>query len=58
MRKRSIFLHHLRKLDGGLTVLTLRPSILSDRWKEFWAYFLIRPSPDFQTEFRVHIQNS
>jgi len=35
--------------DGGQTVLTLRSLILSNRWEDFWSYFLRRHFPDFQT---------
>jgi hypothetical protein len=36
-------------IDGGQTVLTLRSLILSNRWEEFWSYFLRRHFPEFQT---------
>jgi hypothetical protein len=36
-------------LDGGQTVLTLRSLILSDRWEEFWTYFISRHFPKIQT---------
>lgn len=36
-------------IDGGQTVLTLRSLILSNRWEEFWSYFLMRHFPKFQT---------
>ena len=36
-------------IDGGQTVLTLRSLILSNRWEEFWSYFLRQHFPDFQT---------
>jgi hypothetical protein len=36
-------------IDGGQTVLTLRSLILSNRWEEFWAYFLGHHFPEFQT---------
>jgi len=36
-------------IDGGQTVLTLRSLILSNRWEEFWSYFLRRHFPGFQT---------
>jgi hypothetical protein len=36
-------------IDGGQVVLTLRSLILSNRWDEFWSYFLRRHFPEFQT---------
>jgi hypothetical protein len=36
-------------IDGGQTVLTLRSLILSNRWEEFWSYFLGQHFPGFQT---------
>jgi hypothetical protein len=36
-------------IDGGQTVLTLRSLILSNRWENFWLYFLEHHFPDFQT---------
>jgi hypothetical protein len=36
-------------IDGGQTVLTLRSLILSNRWEEFWTYFLSRHFPKFET---------
>ncbi|MDP2968653.1 MAG: hypothetical protein Q8P64_05540 [Deltaproteobacteria bacterium] len=36
-------------IDGGQTVLTLRSLILSNRWEEFWTYFISRHFPEFQT---------
>jgi hypothetical protein len=36
-------------IDGGQTVLTLRSLILSNRWEQFWSYFLRQHFPDFQT---------
>jgi hypothetical protein len=36
-------------LEGGQTVLTLRSLILSNRWEQFWAYFLRCHFPEFQT---------
>lgn len=36
-------------IDGGQTVLTLRSLILSDRWEEFWSYFLRSHFPEVQT---------
>jgi hypothetical protein len=36
-------------LDGGQTVLTLRSLILSNRWDEFWNYFISRHFPEIQT---------
>ena len=35
-------------IDGGQTILTLRSLILSDRWEQFWSYFLSRHFPEFQ----------
>ena len=35
--------------DGGQTILTLRSLILSDRWEQFWAYFVERHFPEFGT---------
>ena len=36
-------------IDGGQTVLTLRSLILSNRWEEFWSYFLRQHFREFQT---------
>lgn len=36
-------------IEGGQTVLTLRSLILSNRWEEFWSYFLRWHFPEFQT---------
>jgi len=36
-------------IDGGQAVLTLRSLILSNRWEKFWAYFLQKHFPQFQT---------
>ena len=36
-------------IDGGQTVLTLRSLILSNRWEQFWSYFLRCHFPEFQT---------
>lgn len=36
-------------IDGGQTVLTLRSLILSNRWEQFWSYFLRQHFPNFQT---------
>jgi hypothetical protein len=36
-------------LDGGQTVLTLRSLILSDRWENFWSFFLSRHFPELRT---------
>jgi hypothetical protein len=36
-------------LEGGQTVLTLRSLILSNRWEEFWTYFISRHFPELQT---------
>ncbi|MBE9581728.1 MAG: metallophosphoesterase [Proteobacteria bacterium] len=36
-------------IEGGQVVLTLRSLILSDRWEEFWSYFLKRHFSEFQT---------
>ncbi len=34
-------------IDGGQTVLTLRSLILSNRWDNFWAYFIQQHFPEF-----------
>ena len=36
-------------IDGGQTVLTLRSLILSNRWEQFWSYFLQSHFPTFHT---------
>jgi hypothetical protein len=36
-------------IDGGQTVLTFRSLILSNRWEEFWTYFISRHFPEIQT---------
>lgn len=36
-------------IEGGQVVLTLRSLILSNRWEEFWSYFLKHHFPEFQT---------
>jgi hypothetical protein len=36
-------------IDGGQTVLTLRSLILSNRWEEFWSYFIRCHFPDGHT---------
>jgi hypothetical protein len=36
-------------IDGGQTVLTLRSLILSNRWEQFWSYFLRSHFPEFRT---------
>jgi hypothetical protein len=36
-------------LDGGQTVLTLRSLLLSNRWEQFWSYFIRSHFPEFQT---------
>lgn len=36
-------------IDGGQTVLTLRSLILSNRWENFWTYFIDQHFPQFQT---------
>jgi len=36
-------------IDGGQTVLTLRSLILSNRWENFWTYFIDQHSSQFQT---------
>lgn len=36
-------------IDGGQTVLTLRSLILSDRWENFWSFFLSRHFPELRT---------
>jgi hypothetical protein len=35
--------------NGGQTVLTLRSLILSNRWEQFWAFFVNRHFPEFGT---------
>ena len=36
-------------INGGQTVLTLRSLILSNRWEQFWTFFLNRHFPEFAT---------
>ena len=36
-------------IDGGQTILTLRSLILSDRWEQFWTFFVGRHFPGFVT---------
>lgn len=36
-------------IDGGQAVLTLRSLILSNRWEHFWAFFVNRHFPEFET---------
>ena len=36
-------------VDGGQTILTLRSIILSNRWENFWAYFIEQHFAEFQT---------
>lgn len=36
-------------IDGGQTVLTLRSIILSNRWENFWSYFIEQHFSEFQT---------
>jgi hypothetical protein len=36
-------------LEGGQIILTLRSLILSNRWEEFWAYFISRHFSEIQT---------
>ena len=36
-------------IDGGQTVLTLRSLILSNRWEQFWTFFVNRHFPEFVT---------
>ncbi len=36
-------------IDGGQTVLTLRSLILSNRWEEFWPYFISCHFPECHT---------
>ena len=36
-------------IDGGQTVLTLRSLILSNRWEQFWTFFVNRHFPEFIT---------
>jgi hypothetical protein len=36
-------------IDGGQTVLTLRSLILSNRWEQFWTFFVNRHFPEFGT---------
>jgi len=36
-------------INGGQTVLTLRSLILSNRWEQFWTFFVNRHFPEFAT---------
>jgi len=36
-------------INGGQTVLTLRSLILSERWEQFWAFFVKRHFPEIGT---------
>ena len=36
-------------INGGQTVLTLRSLILSNRWEQFWTFFVNRHFPEFGT---------
>ncbi len=36
-------------INGGQAVLTLRSLILSNRWEQFWAFFVSRHFPEFGT---------
>jgi len=36
-------------IDGGQTVLTLRSLILSNRWEQFWTFFVNRHFPELIT---------
>ena len=36
-------------INGGQAVLTLRSLILSNRWEQFWAFFVNRHFPEFGT---------
>ena len=36
-------------INGGQTVLTLRSLILSNRWEDFWTFFVNRHFPEFVT---------
>lgn len=36
-------------VDGGQTILTLRSIILSNRWENFWSYFIEQHFTEFQT---------
>ncbi len=36
-------------VDGGQTILTLRSIILSNRWGNFWSYFIEQHFTEFQT---------
>lgn len=36
-------------IDGGQTILTLRSLILSNRWEQFWTFFINRHFPDYVT---------
>lgn len=36
-------------LTGGQTILTLRSLILSNRWEQFWSFFINRHFPEFGT---------
>jgi len=36
-------------IDGGQTVLTLRSLVLSNRWEQFWTFFVNHHFPEFGT---------
>jgi hypothetical protein len=36
-------------INGGQTILTLRSLILSNRWEQFWTFFVNRHFPEFGT---------
>jgi len=36
-------------IDGGQTILTLRSLILSNRWEQFWTFFVRRHFPELAT---------
>ncbi len=36
-------------INGGQAVLTLRSLILSNRWEQFWTFFVNRHFPEFVT---------
>jgi len=36
-------------IDGGQTILTLRSLILSNRWEQFWTFFVKRHFPEYIT---------
>ncbi|MCK5509513.1 MAG: hypothetical protein KAI50_13455 [Desulfobacterales bacterium] len=41
-------------IDGGQTILTLRSIILSNRWGNFWSYFIEQHFTEFQTQYQAY----